>query len=79
MLPTNNDKAEKRYRDGTHRTTSPEDTLTKVKPLLKEMGITRLANLTGLDRIGIPVISAVRPNSRSVSISPGKGASLEAA
>lgn len=43
------------------------------------MGITRLANLTGLDRIGIPVVSATRPNSRSVSISQGKGTSLEAA
>jgi YcaO-like protein with predicted kinase domain len=79
MFQTNSDKAKKRYRDGTHRTTSPEQTLAKVKPLLKEMGITRLANLTGLDRIGIPVISAVRPNSRSVSISQGKGATLEAA
>jgi len=37
------------------------------------MGITRLGNLTGLDRIGIPVTVAVRPNSRSVSVSQGKG------
>ena len=37
------------------------------------MGITRLGNITGLDRIGIPVAVAVRPNSRSVSVSQGKG------
>jgi ribosomal protein S12 methylthiotransferase accessory factor len=37
------------------------------------MGITRLGNITGLDRIGIPVVVAVRPNSRSVSVSQGKG------
>ncbi len=37
------------------------------------MGISRLANVTGLDRIGIPVAIAVRPNSRSVSVSQGKG------
>jgi YcaO-like protein with predicted kinase domain len=40
------------------------------------MGITRLGNLTGLDRIGIPVTVAVRPNSRSVSVSQGKGVDL---
>ena len=37
------------------------------------MGITRLGNITGLDRIGIPVAIAVRPNSRSVSVAQGKG------
>jgi YcaO-like protein with predicted kinase domain len=40
------------------------------------MGITRLGNVTGLDRIGIPVVVAVRPNSRSVSASQGKGLDL---
>jgi ribosomal protein S12 methylthiotransferase accessory factor len=43
------------------------------------MGITRLGNLTGLDRIGIPVTVAVRPNSRSVSVSQGKGVDLSQA
>jgi ribosomal protein S12 methylthiotransferase accessory factor len=40
------------------------------------MGITRLGNITGLDRIGIPVAIAVRPNSRSVSVAQGKGLEL---
>jgi YcaO-like protein with predicted kinase domain len=40
------------------------------------MGLTRLGNITGLDRIGIPVAIAVRPNSRSVSVSQGKGYDL---
>jgi len=40
------------------------------------MGITRFGNITGLDRIGIPVAVAVRPNSRSVSVSQGKGLEL---
>src|SRR5262249_61907363 len=40
------------------------------------MGITRLGNITGLDRIGIPVAVAVRPNPRSVSVSQGKGLDL---
>ena len=45
-------------------------------PYARQMGITRLGNLTGLDRIGIPVTVAVRPNSRSVSVSQGKGIDL---
>lgn len=43
------------------------------------MGITRLADLTGLDRIGIPVFAAIRPNSRSVATSQGKGLSPNSA
>ena len=37
------------------------------------MGITRLANITGLDRVGIPVYLGIRPNSRSIATSQGKG------
>lgn len=43
------------------------------------LGITRVANMTGLDRVGIPVYNAVRPNSRSLSVSQGKGATHDAA
>lgn len=43
------------------------------------MGITRIANVTGLDYIGIPVVMVCRPNSRSVSVAQGKGISLAAA
>jgi ribosomal protein S12 methylthiotransferase accessory factor len=43
------------------------------------MGITRIANVTGLDTIGIPVVMVCRPNSRSVSVSQGKGLDLDAA
>src|SRR5207244_2263012 len=43
---------------------------------MARMGITRVGNITGLDRIGIPVAVAVRPNSRSVSVSQGKGLDL---
>jgi YcaO-like protein with predicted kinase domain len=35
--------------------------------------------VTGLDRIGIPVALATRPNSRSVAVSQGKGLTLAAA
>ena len=36
-------------------------------------GITRLGRLTGLDRIGIPVWTATRPNATNLSVSQGKG------
>jgi YcaO-like protein with predicted kinase domain len=69
----------KRFCDGTHRVVDPESTLARVMPLARSMGITRIANLTGLDRIGIPVVAAVRPNSRSVAQHQGKGMTLAAA
>jgi ribosomal protein S12 methylthiotransferase accessory factor len=66
----------KRFRSGTHRTAAPEETLARVRPFAARMGITRLGNISGLDRIGIPVAVAVRPNSRSVSVAQGKGLEL---
>jgi ribosomal protein S12 methylthiotransferase accessory factor len=72
-------EAVKTYRRGTHRTTSPEATLARVEPLMAAMGITRIANVTGLDTLGIPVVMVTRPNSRSVSVAQGKGVDLAAA
>jgi YcaO-like protein with predicted kinase domain len=43
------------------------------------MGITRVADITGLDTIGIPVVAVCRPNSRSVVVSLGKGLDVMAA
>ena len=43
------------------------------------MGITRIANVTGLDKVGIPVVMVCRPNSRSIAVSQGKGIDLDAA
>jgi YcaO-like protein with predicted kinase domain len=43
------------------------------------MGITRVANVTGLDSVGIPVVMVCRPNSRSVAVSQGKGIDLDSA
>ncbi|WP_043403519.1 YcaO-like family protein [Archangium violaceum] len=71
--------APKRYREGTHRLMSPEETLRRVRPLMAVMGITRIANITGLDRLGIPVVTVCRPNSRSLAVSQGKGLDLPSA
>ncbi|MFK7856731.1 MAG: YcaO-like family protein [Granulosicoccus sp.] len=67
------------FLDGTHRIRTPEDTLERMIPHMRAMGITRIADVTGLDEIGIPVVMVCRPNSRSVSVSQGKGSTLDAA
>lgn len=65
--------------DGTHRTRPPEQTWREVKPLLAGFGITRVADVTGLDDLGIPVTMAVRPLARTLSVAQGKGVTLDAA
>jgi len=50
-----------------------------LEPILCNLGITRVGDLTELDNIRIPVWSAVRPASRSLSVSSGKGLTHEAA
>ncbi|GAA4402878.1 YcaO-like family protein [Fodinibacter luteus] len=57
----------------------PAQTLERLAPHLERVGITRVANITGLDRVGIPVAVAVRPNARSLSVSQGKGLDIDAA
>ncbi|MFL6195095.1 MAG: YcaO-like family protein [Thermoanaerobaculia bacterium] len=69
----------KTFRAGTHRVRSPEETWERLRELLPRAGITRVADVTALDRTGIPVFQAVRPASRNLSVSQGKGATPEAA
>lgn len=69
----------KEHRDGTHRARPPAETLADFGSRMGQFGITRLANMTGLDWLGIPVYNAIRPNSRSLSVSQGKGVDHAAA
>ncbi len=64
---------------GTHRQTPIGETLKRLLPLLEQFEITRVASITGLDDVGIPTVVVARPNARSLSVSQGKGLSLEAA
>ena len=41
--------------------------------------MSRLADLTGLDTVGIPVYSAIRPFGRSLSSAQGKGVTTDLA
>ncbi len=69
----------KMIRRGTHRRCTPDETLARLQPLIRDVGITRVANVTGLDTIGIPTVLVTRPASRSLSVSQGKGLDLAAA
>jgi len=69
----------KTYTHGTHRIYSPGATLERIAPHLASFGITRIANVTGLDRINLPVFMVCRPNAASLSVSQGKGITTEAA
>ena len=51
----------------------PDETVLAMRSKFPEFGITRLARLTGLDQIGIPVWAATRPNARTLAVSQGKG------
>ncbi|MCS0634993.1 YcaO-like family protein [Streptomyces sp. LP05-1] len=59
---------------GTVRARTPEETWEALAGLLPDFGITRVADLTGLDCIGLPVWTAVRPASLTLTTSLGKGA-----
>jgi YcaO-like protein with predicted kinase domain len=69
----------KNFHAGTHRVVPPGETWERLRGLLGRAGITRVADVTALDRIGIPVYQAVRPASRNLSVSQGKGATPDAA
>ncbi len=58
---------------------SADEAYEKVERYFKRIGITRLANITGLDRIGIPAVNAIRPNHEGFSVHHGKGLTLQAA
>ena len=63
------------YFTGTHRVIAPSKTIEINENKLKTAGITRIADITDLDRIGLPIYTAIRPTAEdgAVSIYGGKG------
>ena len=59
----------KLYRKETHRVKSPDETFEIIEPLTKVAGITRVADITKLDRLNIPVFSCIRPDAAQGAIS----------
>ncbi|WP_201838856.1 YcaO-like family protein [Microvirga zambiensis] len=73
------DEANRSPKVASQRIRTPDETFARVEPLLAAAGITRIADVTGLDRLGIPVAVVVRPNSRGLSVAQGKGLDFMAA
>jgi ribosomal protein S12 methylthiotransferase accessory factor len=61
------------YHRGTHRLVSPEETLRKIERHLARCGISRCADITWLDTLGVPTYSAIRPLGFVLQTSNGKG------
>ncbi len=60
--------------DGIERVVPAATTIKRVTQAADALGVTRLADITGLDRVGIPVYSSVVPKSRdTLSVYNGKG------
>jgi len=58
---------------GTIRADDPDSTLARARKVLRDVGITRIGNVTGLDHVGVPTWMVVRPLSKSLTVAQGKG------
>ena len=69
----------KAYNNETQRAIPLEETLKRIEPKVPAAGITRVADITNLDRIGIPVFSCIRPTAEdgAITVYNGKGATVE--
>lgn len=67
------------YNNDTQRASPLNETLARIEPKVPAAGITRVADITNLDRIGIPVFSCIRPTAEdgAITIYNGKGATVE--
>lgn len=63
----------KEFTSGTHRARDPEETWEIIRSGLPGYGITRIADVTRLDTLRIPVTMVTRPLGRTLSVSQGKG------
>ena len=72
-------KDELKYFKGTYRVIPPEKTISDNEEKLKSIGVTRIADITDLDRIGLCVFTAIRPTAEdgAISIYGGKGITKE--
>lgn len=69
------------YLEGTQRVYDEVTTLENTKDEVKKIGVTRIADITNLDRLGIPIFSAIRPSAAkgAISIYSGKGSTEQRA
>ena len=71
----------KTYTGWTERSCHPKETLERIEKFTEQAGITRVADITDLDRLGIPVYSCIRPGAAdgAISVYNGKGGTEEEA
>ena len=64
------------YRLGTHRTRTPEETLARVIPHMPAMGITRIADVTGLSvsNVGFLIHTGIKRLRTLMGVELGKDA-----
>ena len=67
------DATPKGLRADAQRAITPEQTLARVRGRFGAIGLTRLADITGLDVLGIPVVLSIRPQAGYLSVDGGKG------
>lgn len=72
-------RSAKRFNTGTHRAVDPEETSRTIRPYLERAGVTRIADVTGLDVVGVPTTLAIRPNAQTMACSSGKGLTADQA
>ncbi len=59
---------------GTQRSVAPDETFRRVFAEACLLGVTRLGDITGMDRLGVPTYCAIVPKSRDIiSVYTGKG------
>lgn len=51
----------------------PEHTLAKATALMAGLGISRVTDITRMDRLGLPVYASIRPRGRALHVHAGKG------
>jgi ribosomal protein S12 methylthiotransferase accessory factor len=57
------------------RVVSTEETLQRARSIASQLGISRVTDITRLDRVGVPVYASIRPNAKpgSLCVNAGKG------
>lgn len=66
---------------GTHRVLPLDETMRRAQSMAKAAGVARVAEITRLDRLGIPVFNSIRPGAApgNLTVTSGKGLTRTAA
>ncbi len=65
-----------KYQPDTQRVFDYKTTLSNIENIFSDIGVTELKDITHLDRVGVPVVTATRPSAGvgAISVYSGKGA-----